>query len=117
MPDLTFPSPENALVVIASHYPVTEKDVVDWNSRLFDDEGFEHRLVHIGGIQAVTKLSFSYAIWDRRTGKGMSHHEVGCRIGNAPMSDIERTKRHAEALRLMREWRESSYKPSTEVPK
>lgn len=98
--------PENAAVVAAGYYPVTEKDAIDWRCKLFDDEGYEHRLIALGGVQVVTKVSFAYAIWDRRSGKCVSHEEG--KISNVPMTDAERMRRYIVGRELLRELRQST---------
>lgn len=95
-------SEENTVVANLSHHPAREADTIDWRCRLFDSDGFEHRLVSLGGVQVVTKVSFCYAIWDRRTGECMSFdQQSGYRISNTPLSDIELTKRHFAACQAL----------------
>lgn len=95
-------SPENEAVAMSGYHPARDSDPIDWRCKLFDDEGYEHRLISLGGAQVVTKVSFAYAIWDRSTGKCTSHSEG--RISNTPMSDQERQKRRNEALEILRGW-------------
>ena len=103
MSKIKIPSPENAAVVASGRYPVTDKDAIDWSSKLFDQDGFPQQLVAIGGIQVVTKNSFAYSIWNRKDGKCVSHQSEGDYfIGNQPLSDIELTRRKQVGLEILR---------------
>lgn len=96
-------SPENAAAVARNeHYKVHDDEAIDWRFKLFDAEGYEHRLIDLGGVQVVTKTSFAYAIWDRKTGRCVSHEETGP-ISNTPMTDAERQRRRNVGLAVLRD--------------
>ncbi|MEJ8837561.1 hypothetical protein [Ramlibacter sp. AN1133] len=113
--EIRMPSADNAAVASRSHYPPRAGEPVDWASRLFDSDGWEHLLIDLGGIQVVTRVSFAYAVWDRRTGSCVSQTDAGgeeMRIGNSPLTDVERHKRQLraqEAVRQMYGHDESAY--------
>jgi hypothetical protein len=88
------PARPNAEVVAASYYPVQKGEPVDWSLPLFDSDGYPHRLVELSAIQVVTKHSFAYVVWDRRTLEMVYNPGPDClRIGNTPMSESERERR------------------------
>lgn len=96
------PSQPNAEAVAASHYPSRPQEAVDWSLPLFDSEGYEHRLVELGGVQVVTRISFAFAIWDRRTLTLVSPEaDAGHTIGNTPLPPAERERRRAEAAQML----------------
>lgn len=100
------PSEANAAVAARSHYPVRQGEPVAWDNRLFDSDGHEHQLIDLGAVQAVTKVSFAYVIWNRRDGTCVSHLENPAdepmKIGNAPLTDVQRHQRHVRALEALR---------------
>jgi len=88
------PARPNAEVVAASYQPTTKGEAVDWALPLFDSDGYPHRLVELGAVQVVTKYSFAFAVWNRKTLQLISHQAPeGLTIGNTPMSPQERERR------------------------
>jgi hypothetical protein len=116
------PSPENIKAMERTHYPVREDEEINWGCQLFDSDGFPHQLIHLGGIQVVTKSSFAYAIWDRGTG-ALVNTDIqagdGYCISNTPMSDEEKKKRRDAALEYLRNLKSAEGKPDVvgEQPK
>ncbi|TBR76827.1 MAG: hypothetical protein EPN64_06285 [Burkholderiaceae bacterium] len=101
----------NAGVVSQSHYPGRPNESVDWVAPLFDSDGYPHTLVALGAVQAVTKVSFAFAVWDRKTLTcNVDGHEL--RLGNTPMSSEERARRKAEGLALLRSLDASKPEPA-----
>ena len=75
---------------------------MDWSLPLFDSDGYEHRLVDLGGIQVVTKVSFAYVVWDRRTLEMRDNPGPGeLTIGNTPMAEEERERRRMEGAAIL----------------
>lgn len=105
------PSPENTAALASTHYPVRPDEEIDWGCQLFDSDGFEHRLIQLGGIQVVTRISFAFAVWDRSTGR-LANTDAqagdGYCISNTPMSDEERGKRRDAALERLRQPHEAT---------
>lgn len=103
----------NADAVAASHYPTRSDEPVDWSQPLYDSEGFEHRLVELGGVQVVTRISFAFAIWDRKslTLVGPDVGEVQT-IGNTPLSAEERERRRVAAQLLLEDLRVAPSEPN-----
>lgn len=103
----------NADAVAASHYPTRSDEAVDWSQPLYDSEGFEHRLVELGGIQVVTRISFAFAIWDRKSltlvGPGVGDAQT---IGNTPLSAEERERRRDAAQLLLEDLRVAPSEPN-----
>ena len=89
-------SPENELVVSRSRQSVTANDKIDWRCKLFDSGGFEHELIAFSGIQTVTKYSFCYAIWDRKSGVCISG--VDDSISNTQLTELQRQERYDKAM-------------------
>lgn len=105
---LRIPSEQNAAVAARSHYPPRPQEPVDWSCRLYDSDGHEHVLIDLGAQQLVTKVSFAYVVWERRSGRCISHFEAVAgdvlTIRNQPLTDVERHRREVaaqEALRRM----------------
>jgi hypothetical protein len=99
------PSPENIKAMAGTFYPVREDEAIDWGCQLFDSDGFPHRLVDLGSIQVVTKISFAYAIWDRKTGALVNtdlQAGDGYCISNTPMSEEMKQQRREAALEYLR---------------
>ena len=96
------PTRPNAEVVAASHYPGKKDDPVDWSLPLFDSDGYAHRLVELGGVQVVTKVSFAYAVWDRKTLELRDNPGPGqLTIGNTAMAEEERERRRQVGAELL----------------
>lgn len=96
------PARPNAEVVAASYRPTQQNEAVDWSLPLFDSDGFEHRLVDLGGIQVVTKISFAYAVWDRKTLQMRDNPGPGeLTIGNTPMPEVVRERRRKEGAAIL----------------
>lgn len=88
------PARPNAEAVAASHYPSTNGEEIDWALPLFDSDGYPHRLVELGGIQVVTRHSFAFVIWDRKSlSMVYNPDETPLTIGNTPMTPEERERR------------------------
>ena len=84
----------NAEAVAASYYPLTNGEEIDWALPLFDSDGYPHRLVELGGIQVVTRHSFAFVIWDRKSLSMVNNPDgTPLTIGNTPMSPEERERR------------------------
>ncbi len=88
--------PQKTALTLTS-YPVTEGETIRWDRPLFDSEGFEHTLVSLGAREVVTKQSFTFSVWDRKTGSCHREGAEGMTIGNKPMSPQERSRRAAQA--------------------
>lgn len=103
----------NADAVAASHYPTRSDEAVDWSQPLYDSEGFEHRLVELGGIQVVTRISFAFAIWDRKSltlvGPDVGEAQT---IGNTPLSAEERERRRDAAQLILEDLRVAPSEPN-----
>ena len=92
----------NAEAVAASHYPSKDDEEIDWALPLFDSDGYPHRLVELAAIQLVTKVSFVYALWDRRTLTLVNNpDQTPLTIGNTPMSPEEREGRRQLGAALL----------------
>jgi hypothetical protein len=98
------PARPNAEVVAASYEPTKPDEAIDWSLPLFDTDGYPHRLVELSSIQVVTKYSFAYVVWDRRTLEMMNNPGPdSLRIGNTPMSEAERERRRQIGAALLSE--------------
>lgn len=98
------PARPNAEVVAASYQPTQKDETVDWSLPLFDSDGYEHRLVDLGGIQVVTKVSFAYVVWDRKTLEMRDNPGPGeLNIGNTPMPEEERERRRQVGAAILGE--------------
>lgn len=111
----------NAAVVLASHDPTRKDERIDWSLPLFDSDGFEHALVVLGGVQVVTRHSFVFAVWDRRSlhlvhDPGMAG-EPPLSLGNTPMTDEERRRRESNALAALRQIDQQDNEPADEAPR
>lgn len=88
--------PQKAALALTS-YPVKEGETIRWDRPLFDSEGYEHTLVSLGAREVVTKQSFTFSVWDRKTGRCHREGADGMTISNRPMSPQERSRRAAQA--------------------
>jgi len=86
------PSEHNTAVMQRCKQNLKAGEPVRWDCCLYDSDGFAHSLVDIGGVQVVTRQSFAYAVWDRRTGECVSH--AGLWLTNARLSDAQRQAKH-----------------------
>jgi hypothetical protein len=92
----------NAEAVAASYYPSTNGEDIDWSLPLFDSDGYPHRLVELGGIQVVTRHSFAFVIWDRKSLSMVNNpDDTPLTIGNTPMSPEERDHRRQVGAALL----------------
>ncbi|RZL92354.1 MAG: hypothetical protein EOP82_10300 [Variovorax sp.] len=74
--------------------PTKENETVDGSLPLFDSDGYPHRLVELGSIQVVTKYSFVFVVWDRKTLEMQNNPgSDSLKIGNTPMAEAERERR------------------------
>lgn len=98
------PARPNAEVVAASYEPTKKGETIDWSLPLFDSDGYPHRLVELSSIQVVTKYSFAYVVWDRRTLEMLNNPgQDTLRIGNTPMPEEERERRRQVGAALLGE--------------
>lgn len=74
-------------------YPQRPHESIDWSRPLFDSDGFEHSLVHLGGVEVVTKHSFTYCVWDRRTGQCLREGASDLSLSNQAMTPAQREQR------------------------
>lgn len=96
------PTRPNAEAVAASYYPSTNGEGIDWSLPLFDSDGYPHRLVELGGIQVVTRHSFAFVIWDRKSLSMVNNpDDAPLTIGNTPMSPEERERRRQVGAALL----------------
>lgn len=85
-------------------YPPSERDVINWTEPLFDSEGWAHALIHLGAVEVVTKHSFTYVTWDRRTGACKREGCFDLVIGNKEMTSEERQVRRLAGEKIMEAW-------------
>ncbi len=52
----------------ACRAPDAVASLPDWDAPLWDSDGTRHTLVAKSTIEVVTRVSFTFAVWDRRTG-------------------------------------------------
>lgn len=90
-----------AQALALSGYKVTDKDAIRWDQPLFDTDGFEHSLVALGSREVVTKQSFTYSVWDRRTGSCLRADCADLRISNEPLDEVVRLQRREAAGSLL----------------
>jgi len=88
--------PQKVALTLTS-YPVAEGEAIRWDRPLFDSEGYEHTLVSLGAREVVTKQSFTFSVWDRKTGRCHREGAEELTIGNKPLSPQERVRRAAQA--------------------
>lgn len=93
-------SENNARLARSSNNPPHPGESIDWSKKLYDSEGFEHSLVHLGGVQVVTQVSFAFAVWDRRTGVNTTNSES--RISNRALTDLDRKANFDRAIDILR---------------
>lgn len=105
-----------AQALALSGYKVTESDAIQWDRPLYDSDGFEHSLVVLGSVEVVTKQSFVYCVWDRKTGQCKREGADGIVIGNKPMSEQEHARRRAVGQAIMDDLRAQAAAPS-ELPR
>lgn len=82
-------------------YPVDAEEDIRWDKPLFDSDGYEHTLISLGGIEVVTKHSFAYAVWNRKTGVCQREGCSEMTISNTPMSEEVREARRAAAGEIL----------------
>ncbi|WP_454912907.1 hypothetical protein [Variovorax gossypii] len=115
------PARPNAAVVNASFDPTRENEKIDWSLPLYDSDGFQHALVGLGGVQAVTRHAFVFVVWDRRSLKLVNDPglagEPPLSLGNTPMTDEERSRRRALALNALRQRHELEEAPEADAPR
>lgn len=85
------------VALATTHYPPRAGESIDWGGRLYDSDGFEHALAILGGIEVVTAQSFTYCVWDRRTGRCLREEASDLTLGNTPMTPEQRENRTALA--------------------
>ena len=111
------PARPNAEAVAASHYPSREDEMIDWSLPLFDSDGYQHRLVELGGVQVVTRYSFAFVVWDRKTlqmvGDPWNPPTSPLSITNTPMSEEERERRRQVGFQMLSELQEQAARDET----
>lgn len=93
-------------------YKPRKDEAIQWDQPLYDSEGYEHCLAHLGAVEVVTKHSFTYSVWDRKTGVCRRDGCTDLTISNTPMSQQERASRREEGERLYNEMCEQAGKDS-----
>lgn len=97
----TAPVDMGKAAIARSHYPPRPDEKIDWTQPLFDSDGYRHVLVELGGVEVVSKCSFAYVPWDRRTGVCRRENSDGLTLGNTPLSQAERDRRRAQAQAVL----------------
>lgn len=97
------PSEHNAMVVACSGRELMPHEI-RWDCKLFDSDGYEHTLIQLGAVQVVTKYSFAFAVWDRKTGLSTSHE--GAVIGNIQISEADRQAKYEAEMNAL-SWEQS----------
>lgn len=94
----------NAAAAARSNYPPRPGEAVDWGTRLWDSDGYEHVLIDLGARQLVTKLYFAYAVWDRASGRCLSMPGGDDLVlRNRPLTEEETAARREQALVALRQ--------------
>ncbi len=81
------------MALATAQYPPRPDEPIDWSRPLFDSDGFEHSLVHLGAVEVVTKQSFTYCVWDRRTGQCLREGASDLSLSNEAMTPAQREQR------------------------
>lgn len=84
-----------AAALARTHYPPRAGELVDWSKPLYDSDGYPHVLIDLAAIEVVTKHSFTYVVWERKTGECRRKDCDDLVIGNTPMTEAERERRRA----------------------
>lgn len=87
----------------STSYPVRSDESIRWDKPLFDSDGYEHTLISLSSREVVTKYSFAYSVWDRKTGACQREGCSDMTISNTRMSDEVREARRAGAGEVLAE--------------
>lgn len=84
-------------------YKPQEGESIQWDRSLFDSDGYEHTLVHLGAVEVVTKYAFTYSVWNRKNGVCLREGCGDLSLSNKPLSKQELALRKAEGARMLSE--------------
>jgi len=107
-----------AQALALSGYPVKPEEPIQWGKPLYDTDGFEHSLVALGSLEVVTKQHFTYAVWDRKTGRCLREGCSELAISNAIPDEAARAERREAASQVLAGLHaEAALKRASEPPK
>lgn len=98
---------EAAALALTAYKPRPD-EAINWNAPLFDSDGYQHTLVSMGAIEVVTKHSFTFVTWDRKTGACKREGCADLVLSNRSMTPQERAERFADGEKAMQDWRRRS---------
>ena len=100
-----------------THYPPRAGEAIDWSGRLFDSDGWEHSLAVLGGVEVVTAQSFTFCVWDRRTGRCLREGSADLTLSNTPMTPEQREQKAVLAQAAIAEMLGHSSRAGASAPR